>query len=129
MKLQRRTFRSIAAWVLATLLVLLLQYRTAARYDFGPVAHDTNAGAGRFERVFNRISPIILLPLGPIARDSVWTGGRRWTGAVMRALPRFDNRVADCLVFAAVNTLAWMALAGSVAVSWRRLVQRDRSNR
>jgi hypothetical protein len=108
MKIERHWRREIAGWTVTVLALLALQYATVHGYDFGPVAHDTNPTTGPLERLVVTLAPVTILPLGPIARHSVWTGGTRWTGRVMRMLPRFHNYDADCLVFAAVNTVAWV---------------------
>ena len=121
---KNRHVRSLGAWVLAGLAMLLLQYQTVYGHDFGPIGHDTNPYRGPVHWIVQRLAPITLLPLGPIARDSEWTGGRRWTGRVMRWFPHFHDYRASCLFFAGVNTAVWLLGAALFVSLWKRVAQR-----
>ncbi len=111
----------ILIWCLCVLGMLGLQYVTVAHTDFGPGAPDTNPYPGPIIWTARALSPVTLLPLGPIARDNVWTNGTRWTGKVMRAIPRFHNPRAGYLSFAAANTVFWVLGAAGLVAGYKQV--------
>jgi hypothetical protein len=107
--------RRIAVLCCFAVGMLALQYVTVDTEDFGSVGH---YGYGPAWWTIRTLSPITLVPLGPIARNSAWTDGRRWTGAVMRAFPRFKDHRAASLTFAVANTGCWLLGGWVVRLCW-----------
>jgi hypothetical protein len=118
---QHTSCRGFLIWCSVGLGILVLQYVTVSHTDFGPIGHDTNPYPGPIIWTIRAISPVTLLPLGPIARDNVWTGGRRWTGHVMRAIPRFRDYRAVNLAFATLNTIFWLLAGAAIRFAYVRI--------
>jgi hypothetical protein len=113
--------RGFLGWCCVGLGMLVLQYVTVSHEDFGPIGHYTNPHPGPILWTLDRLSPVTLLPLGPIARDSVWTNGTRWTGVVMRAFPRFRDYRANNLTFSVLNTTFWLLAGATIRLAYLRI--------
>lgn len=124
----QRRWSPKATWLVVALTVFAVQYLTVSNVEMGPIASDTIPYGTRYSlvplpyplvREAARLSPVTLLPLGPVIADSMRTGGTRWSGDVMRRIWRFKSYTANFVVVSVINTAAWLAVFGLCALAWR----------